>query len=79
MASFSTLAAAEARAKVLMDDGKSATYGIIEAHAARNKAGTIGVRVLRVCSTTNYGTANPTVDGLNRGGAFDFLTDDSTT
>jgi hypothetical protein len=47
VASFTTFAQAESRAKVLMDNGKSSTFNIIAAHAGRTKSGVICVRVKR--------------------------------
>ncbi len=77
MSAFATLAAANARARVLMDNGKSSTYNIVSAHAARTKSGTICVRVLRGM------TLSPTLvsDGQrqSKAGAWEELIDNGAT
>jgi hypothetical protein len=69
MAAFSSLSAAEARAKVLMASGAA-----IVAHSARRPNGTIVVRLLRPMSAT--GT---TQDGTNKAGAWDTVSDDGAS
>ena len=76
MGAFVTLAAAETRARVLMDDGRSATYGIVEAYACKNISGTIGVRVLRLANVTAGAAAE---SGMSKPGGWDFLDDDAAT
>jgi hypothetical protein len=75
MALFSSMAAAEARARVLMSTGAA-----IVAHSERLKDGTIAVRLLRKTSLAGYvGTATRTEAGQNKGGAWDYVTDDTQT
>jgi hypothetical protein len=74
MGAFATMAAAEARANVLMSTGAA-----LVAHPQRSKAGVISVRILRPCSTAGYGIGSLTADGTNIGGAWDVLTDDAAT
>lgn len=66
MASFSDLAAANDRARVLMESGAATV-----AHGARLPDGTIVVRLLRPMSAT--GATN---DGMNKAGAWDTVDDD---
>jgi len=75
MAAFSTMASAEARARVLMDGGNSATYNIVQAHSGRTKSGTICVRVLRGMSLS----ADLVGDGQrqSKAGSWEELTDDA--
>jgi len=68
MAAFATLAAAEARARVLMETGAATV-----AHNCKLKDGTIAVRLLRPMSASGV-----TVDGTNKAGAWDTVTDDAT-
>jgi len=77
MAAFATMAAAETRARTLMDDGNSATHNIVAAHAGRTKGGIICVRVLRGMSLSTALVA----DGQkqSKAGAWEELTDDSAT
>ena len=69
MASFSTLQAAEIRARQLMESGAATV-----AHSCRLDDGTIAVRLLRPMSAS--GT---TADGMNKAGAWDTVTDDEAT
>ncbi len=77
MAAFATMAAAESRAKVLMDTDKLSTNNIVAAHSGRTKDGTICVRVLRAMSLS----ATLVQDGQlqSRGGAWEELTSDTDT
>jgi hypothetical protein len=74
MGLFASMAAADARARVLMDNGNSSTYNIVAAHSGRTKDGTICVRVLRGMSLS----ADRVQDGQlqSKAGAWEELVDD---
>jgi hypothetical protein len=78
MSAFSTMAEAESRARVLMADGKMATNGVIVAHVCRSMSGVIGIRVQRRNTVATF-TGQDTVDGNNKAGAWDFITDSEAT
>jgi len=75
MAAFSSMSAAAARARALMDNGKSSTYKITVAHPCRTKDGVIAVRVLR---WTGMSPARVTDGQLrSKAGGWEYLTDDT--
>jgi len=72
MAAF-TMESAEARAGVLMSTGAATV-----AHSQRDKDGVISVRILRPMSLATF-DGQDTVDGTNKAGSWDVLTEDSET
>jgi hypothetical protein len=67
MGAFVDLAAADNRATELMETGAA-----VVAHSCRLRNGTIAVRLLRPMSATG-----DTVDGMNKAGSWDVVTDDT--
>lgn len=72
MAAFSTVEAADLRAKELMASGVA-----IVAHGERRADGQIAVRLLRFVSTATMSTINN--DGQSTAGAWDYLVDDAAS
>ena len=73
MAAFTSMGEAEGRARTLMGTGAA-----IVAHVQRSTTGVISVRVLRPLSLATF-TGQDTVDGMNKAGAWDVLTDTTQT
>jgi hypothetical protein len=71
MAAFATMTAAEVRVRALME-----AKTIVQGHSCRLKDGTIAIRVQRYMTLATL-TGQTTEAHMNKGGAWDVITDDA--
>jgi hypothetical protein len=70
---YATMAAADADATLRMSNGTATV-----AHSQHDKDGVLSVRLLRPVSWAGFSASSKTVDGENKGGAWDVVYDAGT-